>query len=285
MAIPIINDWEKYFTNPHEGLGSSYERTVLNRILLDLCGRYGVRSALETPSFGFTGISGINLLALADAGIEVTLEDDDAHRLQLIADLWQRLGRPLNAIHNPGFRNLPHPERSFDLSFSFSALWFVPDLKIWLAELARVTDKVMFLSVPNRSGLGYKLQFRDYSAEKYPSLQLGNIDPPSIIALLGKLGWRLRQSGLFDCPPWPDIGMTREELLRKTLPHLPVPEPAQRYKKSQQQVSILDYYSGQDPDFVNKMNAYGWLEKIAPNWFKKIWAHHYYMVFDRDQGL
>jgi len=21
MAIPIINDWEKYFTDPHEGLG------------------------------------------------------------------------------------------------------------------------------------------------------------------------------------------------------------------------------------------------------------------------
>jgi hypothetical protein len=27
MAIPIFNDWEKYFANPHEGLGSSYKES------------------------------------------------------------------------------------------------------------------------------------------------------------------------------------------------------------------------------------------------------------------
>ena len=37
MAVPIINDWVKYYTNPDEGLGSSYERIVLNQLLDFVC--------------------------------------------------------------------------------------------------------------------------------------------------------------------------------------------------------------------------------------------------------
>jgi hypothetical protein len=36
MAIPIINNWQKYYPVAHEGLGSSYERIVLNRLLFSL---------------------------------------------------------------------------------------------------------------------------------------------------------------------------------------------------------------------------------------------------------
>jgi hypothetical protein len=27
------------------------------------------------------------------------------------------------------------------------------------------------------------------------------------------------------------------------------------------------------------MRRYQWLEKTAPDAFKKVWAHHYYMIF------
>ncbi|HPW25001.1 MAG TPA: hypothetical protein PLR70_04240, partial [Candidatus Syntrophosphaera thermopropionivorans] len=80
MAIPIINDWEKFFSNPYEGLGSSYERIVLNDLLFQTVNNYNVHNVLESPSFGFTGISGINLLNLADLGLNITLEDNDLHR-------------------------------------------------------------------------------------------------------------------------------------------------------------------------------------------------------------
>ena len=50
------------------------------------------------------------------------------------------------------------------MSWNFSALWFVKDLKKFLYELTRVTDKVIFLSVPNRSGIGYLTQ--KYSGKK-----------------------------------------------------------------------------------------------------------------------
>ncbi|NLW18122.1 MAG: class I SAM-dependent methyltransferase [Candidatus Cloacimonetes bacterium] len=283
MAIPIIIDWEKYYQNPHEGLGSSYERVVLNDLILATAKKHGVKTALESPSFGFTGISGINLMALADSGVKVTLQDNDPRRLELIQQLWNRLERPLQTELNPDFRGLKHPDKAFDLSFSFSALWFVPDLKTFLAELSRVTAKVIFISVPNRSGLGYKLQLRDYSPQKYPELKLSHIDPASIISLLGKLGWKLESSGYFDCPPWPDIGMTKEEFLGKWLGIKPASK-AKESEKAQKYLSILSHYEGNDPDFEKRMRKLQWFEKIAPNPFKMIWAHHLRLVFSRRGG-
>ena len=196
MAIPIINDWEKYFTDPHEGLGSSYERVVINNLLKRTADRYGVKSVLESPSFGFTGISGINLLSLADLGIRVYLEDHDERRLDLIGKLWSELGRPLQTAYNRDYRKLDYPDSSIDMYFSFSALWFAQDLPCFLREVSRVTDKVIFISVPNITGLGYKMQIKDYSPQKYPDLRLGNIDRKSMIFILGKLGWNcVRRDG------------------------------------------------------------------------------------------
>jgi len=278
MAIPIINDWEKFFSNPYEGLGSSYERIVLNDLLFQTVNNYNVHNVLESPSFGFTGISGINLLNLADLGLEVTLEDNDLHRLNLITELWKKLGHDLNPVYNPDFRKLNYPDKSFDMSFSFSALWFVPDLANFLKELSRVTSQVIFISVPNQNGLGFKMQIKDYTSEKYPQITLRNIDIPSIIHILKKLDWNLVDSGYFDCPPWPDIGMTKEELLKKWFPHFPFSKIFKE-QPDKEPFSILDYYSGKDPDFAERMHRYQWLEKTAPDSFKRVWAHHYYMIF------
>jgi len=284
MAIPIINDWEKYFTDPHEGLGSSYERVVINNLLKRTADRYGVKSVLESPSFGFTGISGINLLFLADLGIRVYLEDHDERRLELIGKLLGELGRPLQTAYNRDYRKLDYPDSSIDMYFSFSALWFAQDLPCFLREVSRVTDKVIFISVPNITGLGYKMQIKDYSPQKYPDLRLGNIDRKSIIFILSKLGWKLREAGWFDCPPWPDIGMAKEDLLAKWLPAALGSLIRKRGSAVRRApLSILDHYAGKDPDFSARMMKHNWLEKFAPRVWKKYWAHHYHMVFDRER--
>ncbi|HQF67423.1 MAG TPA: methyltransferase domain-containing protein [Candidatus Cloacimonadota bacterium] len=282
MAIPIINDWEKYFTDHHEGLGSSYERVVINNLLKRTVDQYEVKSVFESPSFGFTGISGINLLSLADYGISVFLEDHDEHRLDLIGKLWSELGRPLQTVYNRDYQKLDYPDSSFDMYFSFSALWFVQDLPCFLREVSRVTGKVIFISVPNITGLGYKMQIKDYSPQKYPDLRLGNIDRKSIIFILDKLGWKLREAGWFDCPPWPDIGMAKEDLLAKWLPAALGSLIRKRGSAAHRApLSILDHYAGKDPDFSARMMKHNWLEKFAPRVWKKYWAHHYHIVFDR----
>lgn len=280
MAIPIIKDWDKYFSNPHEGMGSSYERIILNKLLFRIADEYGILSALETPAFGFTGLSGINLLGLAKQGISISLEDHDEARLEKIKALWQNLAQNLQICVNKDYSKLDYPTNSFDLGFNFSALWFVADLRAFLSELSRCCKKAILLCVPNRSGLGYKMQIQDYTADKFPDLHPENIDPALVRFLMKKNGWYLKEKGFIDCPPWPDIGMNKELWLNKVLGKK-TPESATPTKP----VSILPYYQGSDPDFERRMLSLSFIESFAPDIFKQIWAHHYFMLFlpDRPQ--
>ncbi len=307
MAIPIINNWRSYFEHGDEGLGSSYERIILNNVLLNLVAKYEVKSVLESPSFGFTGLSGINLVALAKEGVKVQLEDHDEQRIQMIKELWDSLGQSMEIRYNADYRVLDYPDKSFDLTFSFSALWFCQDLRLYLSELARVSKKCILISVPNRSGLGYKSQLQDYSPERYPYLKISHIDSPSFIYLLDKLGWTLKECKLFDCPLWPDIGMSKEDFLKNKL-GIRLKGKKQsgdaavdcgasasaRTEKEQESfaavrrppatekepLSILGYYRGEDEGFARRMMQYTLLERHATQAFKRIWAHHEYFLFE-----
>lgn len=276
MAIPIIHDWERYFSNPHEGLGSSYERIILNDLLDKVASDYQINSALETPSFGFTGLSGINLAGLARQGIRINLEDHSPERLAQIQELWKkRLRLPLETtINNTGYRILDYPDRSFDLGFNFSALWFTADLGQFISELTRVCRRAILICVPNTRGIGYKMQIKDYSPEMYPELHLGHIDPASIILLMRKAGWVIKSRGYIDCPPWPDIGMSKEQFLGR---HLKMKTPPKN--AVDKPISIIPYYQGMDDGFAASMRRFAFVEKMAPRWFKSHWAHHYHLLF------
>lgn len=278
MAIPIINSWQDYYPVAHEGLGSSYERIILNSLLLLLHKTGKFESALETPCFGFTGISGINLVALAQKDCQVMLEDHDPMRAAFIRGSWQQLKLPLQIRLNPGYTKLDYADKSVDFGFNFSALWFVQNLPEFIAEFCRVIKKSILISVPNRDGIGFKGQLKGYSPEKYPDLHPQHIDPKTIIWLMRKEGWNLVKQGYIDCPPWPDIGMSKEDFFAEKLGRA-------RHKSDQQPqqienpLSIMPYYQGKDPAFADRMLRLYPFELLAPRFFKRIWAHHYYMLF------
>jgi len=276
VAIPIINTWEKYYDDPHEGLGSSYERIVLNLLLMRLMEQGGFKSALETPCFGFTGLTGINLAGMAKAGCQVCLEDSDLDRIDRIRSTWQELGIPVQIKHNPGFSALNYADHSFDFGFNFSALWFVADLPDFIREFTRVVRNQILICVPNQRGIGFRGQLKGFSPDQYPQLRPAFIDPPSIIHLMRKCGWKLVEQDFIDCPPWPDIGMNKEDFFSTKLQHkTPEETPEPRLKP----ISILDYYRGVDPEFAPRMLRLYPFEKYAPRLFKRYWAHHLYLLF------
>ncbi len=273
MAIPILKNWKRYFTNIDEGLGSSYERIVLNNKLETICKHFNISSVLEAPSFGFTGLSGINSMGLAKDGKKITLLDNDKERIELIEKVWEEMGISLKIEYSKEFNSLPFADDSFDLSWNFSALWFVDDLSDFLKELTRVTSKVILLCVPNRSGMGYISQKILGHKELKKHLKEENIIPGNIKREMKKNSWMLIDSNYIDCPPWPDIGMPKEKFLKifglswliKKKEHIPM--------------TIMDYYSGKEPDFPEKMMSHFWFEKIAPKILKTFWAHHKYFLF------
>ncbi|MCD4818821.1 MAG: methyltransferase domain-containing protein [Candidatus Cloacimonetes bacterium] len=272
MAIPIINNWEQYFFNPDEGLGSSYERIIINNKLLQIAKLFNIKSVLEAPSFGFTGISGINSFALKQNSINVHLLDHNRSRIKLIKKTWQDLKENVDIDFTTDYMELSYPDKQFNLVWNFSALWFVDDLQIFLEEFTRICNKVVLICVPNQTGLGFLSQ--KYSGKKeMEKINIDNIAPSKIIKIMRSLNWTLLQQNYIDCPPWPDIGMPKEKFLRQFgLSKLISDKP-------KESISILDYYSMKNMQFPEQMMKYSWFERIAPDFIKQFWAHHKYLLF------
>lgn len=280
MAIPIINFWENYFSNYDEGLGSSYERIIIHNKLMEIVSNYNIKSVLEAPSFGFTGLSGINSMGFAKAGIDVTILDHNQKRINLINQVWRESSLKLNSLHVNSYNNIELDDKNYDLSWNFSALWFVDDIRQFLTELDRVTNKTIVLAVPNRSGIGYLSQKYLGKEDLKKYLKEENIFPKTFTPIMQDLGWELVKWDYFDCPPWPDIGMAKEDFLKKIgLGFLGKKRPTTEEPKTP--LTILDYWRDIDLDFNTKMLKYYWLEKYAPACFKAIWAHHKYYIFKR----
>ena len=273
MAIPILKNWEKYFTNTDEGLGSSYERIILNNKLESICKQFNISSILEAPCFGFTGLSGINSMGLAKDGKKITLLDNDRKRIELIKKTWKEMKLPLTIEYLKEFSPLSFADNSFDLSWNFSALWFVDDLSGFLKELTRVTSRAILLCVPNRNGMGYISQKILGYKELKKHLKEENILPRKIKKEMKNNGWILIDNNYIDCPPWPDIGMPKEKFLK-------IFGLSWLFKKKEHKpMTIMDYYGENDPHFPEKMMFHFWLEKKAPKLLKTFWAHHKYFLF------
>jgi SAM-dependent methyltransferase len=281
MALPILKTWRIYFENsPHEGLGSSYERAVLNLKLEEVRTRYGISTCLEAPVFGFTGLTGINSMGLAKSGVQVTLVDDRRDRLALISSAWAQAGERFTGVFVQDFTALPFVDKSFDFSWNFSALWFVSDIQRLLEELTRVTRNAVLLCVPNRWGIGFFLDKYVSAPELRGELKEENVSPGELNRRMGSLGWSLAESGYIDVPPWPDIGMKKEDFLKLFGLGFLVADRTDG-NETAPPLTIMNYYTGNDPDFLPRMLRYHWFEERVPNFIKLVWAHHRYLLFQR----
>lgn len=273
--IATVNEiWREYFRNPYEGLGTTYERFILHRLFERIRSRYSVQTVLEAPSFGMTGLSGINSLWWAHNSAKVTIVDDHEERIDLVKEVWQRLGFSASFVNQPsGFDILPFDDKSFDMSWNFASLWFIQDLKNFFEELTRITRKVIFICIPNRLGLGYLLR-RVFNKEEFTTLRVENLNTRKIKNIISSLDWIVSEEGLFDVPPWPDIAMKKEDLLRR----IGLGFFAEKLeRKGTATLSILDYYRGIDKDLETRILKYSFLEN-APGFFKSFWAHHRYLI-------
>lgn len=271
--MSIIDTWEQYFSNNNEGLGTTYERFILHRYFEEIKTSYAIKSILEIPSFGMTGISGINSVWWAQHGTEVTVVDESDKRIDMIKTIWQRTGVSADFVfQKEGYSSLPFQTRSFDMSWNFASLWFVRELEEFLTELTRVTRKIIFICVPNKWNVLSKVTSEP---RKHPDVFPQSIAPTSLKNIMRKAGWSCLEQGFFDVPPWPDIAMKKEELLRK----LGFKRLAKKWESREgNSICILDYYNGSKEDMAANVLKYAYLEGL-PNIFKQFWAHHQYFIF------
>ena len=276
--LSVIKSWPEYFDSMDEGLGTTYERFILHHYFQWISDTYGVNSILEVPSFGMTGISGINSLWWAQQGKRAVVVDTDKKRISKSIDIWNSIPLEAQFEFTDDLYNLPFSEREFDVSWNFASIWFVQNLTKFAAELSRVTKKIIFICVPNRFGIGFIL--RKYFAEKpLKSIYFNNIKADHIRNNFSEAGFKLIRNGYLDIPPWPDIAMKKEDMFKKVGLGFLVKDSSN--ENTFEKKCIVDHFSGKDPNLENEILKYSFLEKV-PFPIKQIWGHHRYFIFARD---
>jgi hypothetical protein len=269
--------WKRYLTDYNEGLGLVYERFVLNDFLLNLKGRYGFANVIEAPLFGMAGVSGINSVALARIKTPVTLVDDDAERLAGVQRIWGELGLPARFALVNDWSRLPFSDGEFEFAWNWAAIWRLKNPGLLLSELVRVSNKLVFVAVPNPVQVGYQVRKHFVEPEFVNEVDERWTDIGMIRLILEGYGVTILEQGVLDTPPWPDTVMPAAQLLRKV--GIRSKKLEGRFTGEGWRWSTMDYYLGKDYDLYKRVMKHAWLERWRLPWrVKQIWSHHRWLL-------
>ena len=120
--------------------------------------KHHIQTVLEAPLFGMAGVSGINSYWLAKMGCQVTLLDYHLERLQGVKRIWGELQTPAEFIYHTNYSRLPFEDNTFDFTWEWAGLWYLPNAAELLQELVRVSKNLILVAMPNNLQVGYLLR-------------------------------------------------------------------------------------------------------------------------------
>lgn len=254
-----------------EGLGTRYERMMVDRLLANLALRFGVRRALESPADGITGVPGANSLVL-DGILErpMTLTSPSLALVREAVKTWE--GRAVAALAAP-VSALPFSDRCFGLAWSFCMVEKLSRPVEYLKELARVSPGLVLVVAINRANLGNALH-RWYHRIARAEWDHGRDDLttlPGLAEAFRRAGLEVLETGAVDVPPSID---TQD---------MPLKDDIQR-------VTALFgrrwewRLEGASAGRSRVLDCFSWLEGNLPGWFKMLTAHHIYVLGRTDRS-
>jgi hypothetical protein len=265
-----------------EGLGTVYERFMLNRLFERLLDSYPIREVLEVPFYGMTGLTGINSYHFANQGCKVTLVDTKRERIEEAKELWRTLGSEgsCKIYHHPDLSSLPFRDGQFELAWNFAALWHTAEPGMLLSEMARVSSNLILIVVPNKKQVGYFLRkyFLDRNFFNKVDESWAGLD--KVQSVLSSLNLALVERGVVDVPPWPDTCMPVGEILAKFRPGKTAAPPK---SGKHWNWDIMRYYQGADETLKERVERLSFIETMPiPLRLKRLWAHHEYILFSKN---
>jgi len=210
-------------TQSDTGLGTTYERVAVARLLAGLADRYTISKVLEGPTDGITGISGINSVPLARAGASVDLVLGNPDEVALAERAWEALGLSDRvAIRAADGDTLGVEPRSHDLVWNFNSLPQVASADALLDEMCEASSRFVMVFVSNTWNYGFPIHRLHHKVAREPWSH-GNISVMNAGVVARKLsdrGFKVVERLLVDVPWWPDIDSPIEEVAATFLPFL-----------------------------------------------------------------
>lgn len=265
------------------GLGTTYERWALNRVLLHIQQVYQIQSVLEGPGDGMTGIAGINSLILGRQKIPVTLHLVNPFQAAYAERVWKIYApqASFKIVTDPDIR---FPDQSYDLVWNFNVAPRVLDPGMLLAEMARVSRRYLFFCVPNAGNYSFWLHrlHHKVARQRWDHGDIAWMRPAPWLSLLADKGLRLREAFYLDCPWWPDI-VNPAELIRDFLPFLKrAPQKAVPENRMKWGPEMLPYYDADRyPELHRKLERLAFFENSSFLFLKRLFGHHFGILAEK----
>lgn len=258
--------------NPDEGIGTVYERIVIDEYFRKIQDRYKLKSVIESPADGVTGVPGINSLEFAKHGqARVVLCNPSQLMIDGARVVWEKkkLMDYVDFIKCE-IDSLPLADDSFDLAWNYCMFERFSNPEIIVRELKRVSRKYVMVMTQNKNNLGTLVhwiyhRFNDLEWD-HGSTKLMSM--PAIKKVFKDNDLEIIETGTIDTPPWLD---TWDMPLRGELKGLLGRFGMKWEWKNEKQASG----SAADSKLI-KFSV--WLEKNLPDWFAKSQTHHYYVL-------
>ena len=280
-------EWRSYFADADEGLGTVYERFALQKVLESAMAQTGSTSVLHAPLFGMLGVPGLDAVFLAREGTRVGLLDFDDERFDAVRKLWDGYGLTPEIHRMDDADPTTWPEKlpaSYDLVFSFAALWWFKDPWAVVAAQARWADKAVLVCVPNRN-VFMKLRSLVWHRDQFKTdLNEEALDTDALKAAAKGMGLKSVDTGLFDIPPFPDTSVPLAKGIRRILGSRggggkDEGGPAITNNAAAWRWSILPYLDGDDPGLAERVEKFTVLERHLPAPIAPHLAHHRFVLF------
>ena len=256
-----------------EGIGTVYERIVIDKYFDTIVQRFNIKSVLESPADGVTGIPGINSLEFARKGIKVYLTNPSQIMLDNAKKVWKK-HRLIDMVElkQAEVDSLPYDDSSHDLVWNYCMFERFEHPEVLLQEMLRVSKKYLLIMTQNFWNMGTFIHWLYHKVHKI-EWDHGNkhlMTFKGIKKALSLFELDIIDEGAIDTPPWMD---TWDMPLRGEIKKILSPLGFQwEWKVKTGKVTTPE---------KNKKGLIGHLADIEyslPYWFNKFQTHHLYIL-------
>jgi hypothetical protein len=277
-------------TEKDTGLGTTYERVAVARLLSRVASEREIATVLEGPTDGITGISGLNSVPLAQRGADVELVLGSEDEVALARRAWDALGLSdrltLRVAHGDA---LGAAGRKFDLVWNFNSLPQVADADRLLDEMCEASARYVMVFVSNTKNYGFPIHRLHHRAARDPWSH-GNISVMNARVIADKLserGFEIVEKLLVDTPWWPDIDSPIEEVAATFLPFLRkrLSGGTERLEHYTWTIDTLPYFDDRKlADLLEEIEKHFVIERSKLKPLKLLFAHHRGVLAERRGG-
>jgi SAM-dependent methyltransferase len=255
-----------------EGIGTVYERVVIDDYLREMQTSRDIQKVLENPADGVTGVPGLMSLEFARNGGEVWLANPSQRMLDGAQRVWQQEG----LIERGHFTKCeveatPFEDDTFDLVWNYCMFERFRDPAPLVAEMTRVSRQYVLLMTQNVFNFGTVFH-KIYHAMEHQAWDHGHDRQMTMGAIrraLSQQGLHIEHEGTVDVPPWLDTwDMPLRGELKKILAGI-----GARWEWRMEPTG-----SASTAAIPRTIRLVRQVENNLPTWFRLFQAHHLYIL-------